>query len=142
MVADAFEKIRINPGASVGACLPGRLFACLSACLPQFPPHVGVQTLCSHICHCCFALQATWQMGTGPSRLSATAPLPRLTPHFLPCLSVCIGTGNFADGRKTFEVINYDDPKQFEAEREYIRCVRGGGGKPAYRGCDSGCDQF
>lgn len=29
--------------------------------------------------------------------------------------------GNFADGRKTFKEINYDDPKQFEEEREYIR---------------------
>eukprot|EP00955_Chlamydomonas_euryale_P028563 300891-Chlamydomonas_euryale.AAC.13 len=31
-----------------------------------------------------------------------------------------INPGNFADGRKTFEVINYDDPKQFEEERAYI----------------------
>ena len=29
--------------------------------------------------------------------------------------------GNFADGRKTFDVINYDDPAQFEAERAAIR---------------------
>lgn len=34
-----------------------------------------------------------------------------------------INPGNFADGRKTFEVINYDDPKQFDLEREHIREV-------------------
>ncbi|KAK9843665.1 hypothetical protein WJX81_001770 [Elliptochloris bilobata] len=32
-----------------------------------------------------------------------------------------INPGNFADGRKTFEVINYDDPAQFRAEQEQIR---------------------
>ncbi|KXZ49849.1 hypothetical protein GPECTOR_19g300 [Gonium pectorale] len=31
-----------------------------------------------------------------------------------------INPGNFADGRKTFEVINYDDPREFEREREII----------------------
>ncbi len=35
-----------------------------------------------------------------------------------------INPGNFADGRKTFEVINYDDPKQFAEERAYIEEVR------------------
>ena len=35
-----------------------------------------------------------------------------------------INPGNFADGRKTFEVINYDDPAQFRAEQEEIREVR------------------
>ena len=35
-----------------------------------------------------------------------------------------INPGNFADGRKTFEEINYDDPREFEAEREHIREVR------------------
>ncbi len=34
-----------------------------------------------------------------------------------------INPGNFADGRKTFEVINYDDPAQFRAEQEQIREV-------------------
>lgn len=34
-----------------------------------------------------------------------------------------INPGNFADGRKTFEVINYDDPAQFKAEQEQIREV-------------------
>ena len=34
-----------------------------------------------------------------------------------------INPGNFADGRKTFEVINYDDPAQFKAEQEHIREV-------------------
>jgi (E)-4-hydroxy-3-methylbut-2-enyl-diphosphate synthase len=34
-----------------------------------------------------------------------------------------INPGNFADGRKTFKEINYDDPKQFEEERQYIREV-------------------
>lgn len=34
---------------------------------------------------------------------------------------VIVDAGNFADGRKTFDVINYDDPAQFEAEREAIR---------------------
>jgi hypothetical protein len=36
---------------------------------------------------------------------------------------VRINPGNFADGRKTFEVINYDDPAQFRAEQEHIREV-------------------
>jgi (E)-4-hydroxy-3-methylbut-2-enyl-diphosphate synthase len=35
-----------------------------------------------------------------------------------------VNPGNFADGRKTFEVINYDDPKQFEEERAYIEEVK------------------
>jgi (E)-4-hydroxy-3-methylbut-2-enyl-diphosphate synthase len=34
-----------------------------------------------------------------------------------------INPGNFADGRKTFEEINYDDPAQFEAERAHIEEV-------------------
>ena len=34
-----------------------------------------------------------------------------------------VNPGNFADGRKTFEVINYDDPAQFRAEQEEIREV-------------------
>ncbi len=34
-----------------------------------------------------------------------------------------INPGNFADGRKSFEVINYDDPKQFELEREHMQEV-------------------
>ena len=34
-----------------------------------------------------------------------------------------INPGNFADGRKTFDVINYDDPKQFAEERAYIEEV-------------------
>mmetsp|Transcript_21128 Transcript_21128/g.55135 ORF Transcript_21128/g.55135 Transcript_21128/m.55135 type:complete len:725 (+) Transcript_21128:116-2290(+) len=31
-----------------------------------------------------------------------------------------VNPGNFADGRKTFEEIDYDDPQQFEDERAYI----------------------
>eukprot|EP00210_Caulerpa_lentillifera_P008348 g7962.t1 len=31
-----------------------------------------------------------------------------------------VNPGNFVDGRKKFDVINYDDPKQFEAERDLI----------------------
>jgi 4-hydroxy-3-methylbut-2-en-1-yl diphosphate synthase IspG/GcpE len=34
-----------------------------------------------------------------------------------------INPGNFADGRKTFEVINYEDPAQFKKEQEEIREV-------------------
>ncbi len=34
-----------------------------------------------------------------------------------------VNPGNFADGRKTFEEINYDDPAEFEAEKEHIREV-------------------
>lgn len=34
-----------------------------------------------------------------------------------------VNPGNFADGRKTFDVINYDDPKQFEEEKNYIEEV-------------------
>lgn len=46
--------------------------------------------------------------------------------HFQPAVAMMvaeafekirINPGNFADGRKTFEEINYDDPKEFEAER-------------------------
>lgn len=40
-----------------------------------------------------------------------------------------INPGNFADGRKTFEEINYDDPAQFEAEKAEIEEV-----------CGQGCD--
>lgn len=52
--------------------------------------------------------------------------------HFQPAVAMMvaecfekirINPGNFADGRKTFEVINYDDPKEFEKEREYIEEV-------------------
>ena len=32
-----------------------------------------------------------------------------------------INPGNFADGAKKFDEINYDDPAQFQAERENIR---------------------
>ncbi len=39
-------------------------------------------------------------------------------------MQVRINPGNFADGRKTFEEINYDDPKEFEAERQHIEEVR------------------
>ena len=53
----------------------------------------------------------------------AGAPHPsRTRPALLPRRA-----GNFADGRKTFKEINYDDPKQFEEEREYIRWVGGAG---------------
>mmetsp|Transcript_5782 Transcript_5782/g.18830 ORF Transcript_5782/g.18830 Transcript_5782/m.18830 type:complete len:739 (-) Transcript_5782:220-2436(-) len=31
-----------------------------------------------------------------------------------------VNPGNFADGRKTFEEINYDSPEEFEAEKAYI----------------------
>ena len=34
-----------------------------------------------------------------------------------------INPGNFADGRKTFEEITYDDPAMFRAEQETIREV-------------------
>lgn len=55
--------------------------------------------------------------------------------HFQPAIAMAvaeclekirINPGNFADGRKTFEVINYDDPKQFEEEKAYIEEVRRG----------------
>ncbi|GAX73157.1 hypothetical protein CEUSTIGMA_g610.t1 [Chlamydomonas eustigma] len=52
--------------------------------------------------------------------------------HFQPAVAMMVAEsfekirvnpGNFADGRKTFEVINYDDPKQFEEEKAYIEEV-------------------
>eukprot|EP00879_Flechtneria_rotunda_P000533 GHRR01000637.1.p1 GENE.GHRR01000637.1~~GHRR01000637.1.p1 ORF type:complete len:730 (+),score=224.04 GHRR01000637.1:217-2406(+) len=52
--------------------------------------------------------------------------------HFQPAVAmivaeafekVRINPGNFADGRKTFEEINYDDPKQFELEKQHIEEV-------------------
>eukprot|EP00195_Chlamydomonas_chlamydogama_P017274 CAMPEP_0202902060 /NCGR_PEP_ID=MMETSP1392-20130828/16134_1 /ASSEMBLY_ACC=CAM_ASM_000868 /TAXON_ID=225041 /ORGANISM="Chlamydomonas chlamydogama, Strain SAG 11-48b" /LENGTH=702 /DNA_ID=CAMNT_0049588743 /DNA_START=163 /DNA_END=2271 /DNA_ORIENTATION=+ len=52
--------------------------------------------------------------------------------HFQPAVAMMvaecfekirINPGNFADGRKTFETINYDDPAQFAAERDYIEEV-------------------
>ncbi|KAL4857829.1 4-hydroxy-3-methylbut-2-en-1-yl diphosphate synthase (ferredoxin) [Chlorella vulgaris] len=52
--------------------------------------------------------------------------------HFQPAVALMvadafekirINPGNFADGRKTFDEINYDDPSEFAAEREYIREV-------------------
>jgi (E)-4-hydroxy-3-methylbut-2-enyl-diphosphate synthase len=36
---------------------------------------------------------------------------------------VRVNPGNFVDGRKKFDEINYDDPAQFEAEREHIEEV-------------------
>ena len=53
--------------------------------------------------------------------------------HFQPAVAMLvaeafekirINPGNFADGRKTFEEINYDDPAQFRAEQEHICEVR------------------
>ena len=53
--------------------------------------------------------------------------------HFQPAVAMMVAEafekirvnpGNFADGRKTFEVINYDDPAQFRAEQEHIREAR------------------
>lgn len=50
--------------------------------------------------------------------------------HFQPAVAMMvadafekirINPGNFADGAKKFETINYDDPAQFEAEKEHIR---------------------
>ncbi|KAJ9507083.1 hypothetical protein QJQ45_004762 [Haematococcus lacustris] len=52
--------------------------------------------------------------------------------HFQPAVAmmvaeafekVRINPGNFADGRKTFETINYEDPAEFEAERAHIEEV-------------------
>jgi (E)-4-hydroxy-3-methylbut-2-enyl-diphosphate synthase len=52
--------------------------------------------------------------------------------HFQPAVAMLvadafekirINPGNFADGAKKFETINYDDPTQFEAEKDYIREV-------------------
>eukprot|EP00200_Dunaliella_tertiolecta_P003897 CAMPEP_0202345932 /NCGR_PEP_ID=MMETSP1126-20121109/4947_1 /ASSEMBLY_ACC=CAM_ASM_000457 /TAXON_ID=3047 /ORGANISM="Dunaliella tertiolecta, Strain CCMP1320" /LENGTH=729 /DNA_ID=CAMNT_0048937283 /DNA_START=35 /DNA_END=2224 /DNA_ORIENTATION=+ len=52
--------------------------------------------------------------------------------HFQPAVAMMvaeafekirINPGNFADGRKTFEQINYDDPAEFEAERAHIEEV-------------------
>ena len=47
------------------------------------------------------------------------------SPSFTHQLPGPLPAGNFADGRKTFDVINYDDPAQFAEEREYIRWVGG-----------------
>ena len=50
--------------------------------------------------------------------------------HFQPAVAMMvaeafekirINPGNFADGAKKFDVINYDDPEQFKAEQENIR---------------------
>lgn len=52
--------------------------------------------------------------------------------HFQPAVAMLvaeafekirINPGNFADGRKTFDVINYDDPAEFAAEKDHIREV-------------------
>jgi (E)-4-hydroxy-3-methylbut-2-enyl-diphosphate synthase len=49
--------------------------------------------------------------------------------HFQPAVALMvaeafekirINPGNFVDGRKSFEVINYDDPKEFELEQQMI----------------------
>lgn len=34
-----------------------------------------------------------------------------------------VNPGNFVDGAKKFDEINYDDPSQFEAERQHIEDV-------------------
>jgi 4-hydroxy-3-methylbut-2-en-1-yl diphosphate synthase IspG/GcpE len=53
--------------------------------------------------------------------------------HFQPAVAmmvaeafekVRINPGNFVDGRKSFEQIDYDDPAEFEAERARIEEVR------------------
>ena len=53
--------------------------------------------------------------------------------HFQPAVAmmvaeafekVRINPGNFVDGRKSFEQIDYDDPAEFEAERAHIEEVR------------------
>lgn len=86
MVADAFEKIRINPGAH-RQWRPKLRGGC----------HPDIAML-GHVAARCFSHTS------GQQTRHLTQP-----------------AGNFADGRKTFDVINYDDPAQFEAEREYIR---------------------
>ena len=52
--------------------------------------------------------------------------------HFQPAVAMAvadafekirINPGNFVDGRKTFDEINYDDESQFRAEQEHIREV-------------------
>jgi hypothetical protein len=106
MVADAFEKIRINPGARAGGRVRGR--ACAA---------VGHRAL---VC-------LDWQEQVSCINLSASPggpgglPKPVLHPPSAPPRPAR-PAGNFADGRKTFDVINYDDPAQFAEEREYIRC--------------------
>ena len=53
--------------------------------------------------------------------------------HFQPAVAMLvadafekirINPGNFVDGRKTFDHIDYDDESQFRAEQEHIREVR------------------
>ena len=50
-----------------------------------------------------------------------------------------INPGNFADGRKTFDVINYDDPAQFRAEQEHIREARARACACAFSVCAGVC---
>ncbi len=61
--------------------------------------------------------------------------------HFQPTVAMMVAEafekirvnpGNFADGRKTFEVINYDDPAQFAAEQETIREVGAAAAHPCF----------
>lgn len=69
-----------------------------------------------------------------PPRSLPAARLPAARPPSRLPAQIRINPGNFADGRKTFEEINYDDPAQFEAERAHIeevftplvRCSEGG----------------
>ena len=68
-----------------------------------------------------------------PSTLPCSYDVPLVADiHFQPTVAMMvaeafekirINPGNFADGRKSFEVINYDDPAQFRAEQEHIREV-------------------
>ena len=117
MVADAFEKIRINPGAraggrqGLGLCLRCSGYPCAG-----LPGLAGAGLL---------------HRPGGPGGL----PNPMLHPSSAPPRPA----GNFADGRKTFDVINYDDPAQFAEEREYIRCQPARLGAPPASRLTGGC---
>jgi hypothetical protein len=64
-----------------------------------------------HIRHELLQLHNSDQLPERPAAAAAAEQQIRINP------------GNFADGRKTFEEINYDDPAQFEAERAHIEEV-------------------
>lgn len=50
---------------------------------------------------------------------------PKVALAVADCLDkIRINPGNFADGRKKFETINYEDEKEYQAELDYIEEVR------------------
>lgn len=95
---------------------------------PPFPPSVGAEKVRNLL-----SLPLRISSGSQQRAVACRYDVPLVADiHFQPTVAMIvaeafekirINPGNFADGRKTFDVINYDDPQQFDLEREHIREV-------------------